>query len=127
MAKIKTLGTAAFLQSDVTEEQFKRLKAFKPEALVLKDEETKKDIFSIDTTQDKGSISDYGVIFSEVKDGKLALTIQDACLKPDKKEYIKENYGQALGKLNALEKQIAKEYAKVEKDLTAIEANIEVD
>lgn len=108
MAKVKVLGDAAVITSEIDHEVLASLKKYKPQQLKLVDPETKDELFAV-SLGNTASVSKYGVVFtSKDPDGKAALTIQlPANLDGlQKTQYIKDNYGFALLSLNKIEAAI---------------------
>lgn len=126
MAKVKNVGTALHIVSEISLENFKKLRNFKPEALELRDKDGNT-FFVVDVEQNNGGISSFGITFDETKDGKLAITFIDSELPNDKKEYIAATYGKAIANLIQLEKQVAEEVKGYDKFIKEVEASVEVD
>ena len=130
MAQLKSVDTAVVITSELTNEQIAKAKKFFPEALTLKqkDEEGKSHlIFAVDNGEE-GVITSRGIVFpatSATKDEKASVTVNIPKMTKSKRtEYIKENYGKALMRLQALEnnyKALAeafdKEYASLDKNI----------
>lgn len=73
--KITKTGTVAVITTDITAEQFRKVAKFKPEALVLTDEETKEVKFVVRCGANNGEIGKYGVDLAEGVDGKLCIVV----------------------------------------------------
>ena len=127
MAKIKILGTAAVLVSDVKTSTLETLKKYKPAALKLIDPETRDESFAV-TTGKTSSISKHGVCFTNTnEDGYAEVTIElpVAIENNEKKQYVADNYGYTLLNLNSIERQITKAMSKTEHEFVAINDSIE--
>lgn len=127
MANIKIAGNNAILTSSFTVEQIQLLKKRNPGALVLKDEKDKP-IFAIGVGA-TGSVSPVGIVF----DGK-ALGTGMACItyklpasvvtEDDAREWIMDEIGLAIVKLNQIESGMTDAFAKVEAENEAVNATI---
>lgn len=73
--KITKTGTVAVITTDITAEQFRKVAKFKPEALVLTDEETKEAKFVVRCGAINGEIGKYGADLAEGVDGKLCIIV----------------------------------------------------
>lgn len=109
MAKVKTVNRAIVINSEVKYDDYKLVAKYRPEALTLKGgEDGKVPIFTVFVRNDgQGGIDENGAIFGEATrdDAKLAtITMMftgDA--EADIKEYIVDELGGALMKLNKVE------------------------
>ena len=108
MAKITVAGQAVVIASTLKLEDIKLLEKYRPEALVLTDEE-KEPVFKIGTTYGVGTIGTYGASFSDESndDQKLAtITLLYEGETDNLKESIVDSIGGALLKLNKLERML---------------------
>lgn len=127
MANIKIAGRAATIVSIFTTEQLELVRKYRPDALVLKDEDGNV-TFKV-TTACEESISQYGVAFAAdtFGDGKACLTVVDNCGYYDKpEEFVIDAFGKALLNLNKVERQIPDALDEIEAELDLIKDAIEI-
>lgn len=128
MAKIKILGDACTIISDVTTEQLKTLKKFKPQTLKLIDPETKEITFAADIGPGV-SVSKYGIVFnSKNNEDKAQVTVNlpTGMDNAAKKDYVRDNFGYTLLNLNTLERQITAVLEETAEEFTEIGNSIEI-
>lgn len=110
MANIKIVGNAAVLTSALKREEIATVHKYRPEALVLKDEEGTP-YFRVGFTTGKGSVSKYGVEFDGVSHDDLKLALITLCVDcgedEDIREIVADALGVALNNLNKVEAQVA--------------------
>lgn len=130
MAQLKSVDTAVVITSELTNEQIAKAKKYFPDALLLKekDEEGKSHlVFAIDNG-DEGTVTARGIVFpstAATKDEKASVTINIPKLtKAKRAEYVKDNFGKALMRLNQVEANFKeqadsfdKEYANLDKSI----------
>ena len=127
MANIKVAGRAATIVSAFTLEEIEKLKEYRPDALVLKDDDGNV-TFKV-TTSCEESISPYGVAFAAdtFGDGKACLTVVDNCGYYEKpEEFVIDAFGKALLNLNKVERQIPDALDEIEAELDLIKEAIEI-
>ena len=115
-AGIKVLGCTAVVASDFTPADLAEIEKYRPEAMKLKDAETKEVTFQVCQGRGDGSINCNGAEFGEGKtaDGKAIITLHIPADK-DAKEYIEAKVGVAILNLKKVE-------AKWERALSEIRA-----
>lgn len=131
MAKTTVVGKAVVVTSAMKLEDLKMIKKYRPDALVLMGGENN-DIpqFSI-LVADKGScIGDNGVLFSDASRddealAQLTMVMNDA-VEGDVKEYIADEIGGALGKLEKLEATLPAVLAEIKAERDAVLASISI-
>lgn len=111
MAKIVTLGDAAVLTSAVKLEDYKKVKKYRPKALVLMGgDDEKEEVFRVGVVNGAGSLTKFGVEFGKEThdDKKLAcLTVQMEDIGDcDIKKFAADKFGPALILLNKIEEKI---------------------
>lgn len=121
-------NTVAF-QSAVAFDTFKELERFQPSALTLVDAD-KHPVLTATVAGNgrKGSITNRHIVFDPEADagGKAVLTIMLPFNEiADKKQYIAENYGMAIMKMNELELQIADAANNLAARIASVRNNIE--
>ena len=123
-------GGAMIISSAATPEDLKTLAKYRPEALVLKDAEKKKELFSIAVaTNGYGCIGKYGAEFSTItdKDGHATITVMIPDDVGDKKEWAQEYLGVTILRLNQLEEQFASQLTDVTNEKQAVADKITVE
>lgn len=110
MAKVKVVGDAVVVISNMKLEDLKTIKKYRPEALTLMGgEEKKTPIFKIGLGSSISPISDMGITFAgETHDEEALATltgivVSDAETIDDYKNEIAEHYGKAVMRLTELE------------------------
>lgn len=128
MAKVKTMGQAIVVVSDVKLEDIKKIEKYRPDALVLKGgEDNKEEIFRIGTGN--GNINTYGASFCEETrddDKKAVITMTTGYKGDDIKGFIADELGVALTNLGKLEKTIPAVIEAIDKERAAIMDDITV-
>ena len=121
MAKVKTMGQAIVVVSEVKLEDIKKIQKYRPEALVLKGgEDNKEEIFRVGIGD--GKINTYGASFCEETrdDEKLAtITMTTNYNGDDIKGFIADELGGALTNLGKLEKTLPEVLESIDKERTA--------
>lgn len=128
MAKITIAGQAVVVTSEMTLEDIKTIKKYRPDALTLKGgEDGKEPIFALGIG--KGEINNVGASFCEASrdDAKKAtLTMTTDYNGDDIKEFVLNKIGAAIGYLNKLEETLPAVLEEIKKERDAIAANINV-
>ena len=132
MAKIKTINRAIVVNSEVKYDDYKLVAKYRPEALTLKGgEDGKEPIFTVCVRNGgPGCIDENGAIFGEATrdDAKLAtITMMftgDA--DADIKEYIVDELGGALMKLNKVEAGLPAVIEAIKAERETVRDSIEV-
>lgn len=128
MAKIKVLGQAVVVTSSIKLEDIKKVKKYRPDALILKGgEDGKEQIFALGVGE--GSVNKYGASFNrETRDNdKLAtMTLTTSYDGEDIQEHVADELGEALVKLRAIEEKFPAIIAEVDAERAAIMADITV-
>lgn len=127
MAKIKVIRNIGIIESEFSYEDIATLAKHSPAALVLKDEEGNT-VYRAALGDKDGCITTAGVCYGEQADktAKAAVVIHIPTSVKNPVEYIMEEVGTKLLKLNAIEQQYAAALEKVKSDLSAVEASITV-
>lgn len=128
MAKIKVLGDTIQLTSDITAEEFDRVKRFAPEALIMKDADTGDEVFGI--SRGDAFVSKYGVCFCSVdNEGKLFMTTNNVVTDHSDREAelkaVKEFYAPIMAKLGTIEAHLKNVMAELEELEASVESSIE--
>ena len=128
MAKIKVLGDTIQIKSELTAEQFDRVKAFAPEALIMTDADTGDEVFGI--TRGNAFYSKYGVCFCSVdNEGKLFMTtnnpVTDHSDRDAEMQEILKVFAPIMAKLNASEKHIFSVMESLEAMEEEVKASVE--
>ena len=130
MAKIKVAGQAVVVTSSLKLEDIKLVKKYRPQALVLKGGEDKKEeIFRIDAC-DAGSINKYGAAFNDVTrdEAKLArLTLTTNYSGDNVQEFIADELGEAIAHLKALEAALPEVVESIKAERKALVDSITVE
>ena len=126
MANIKVSGRTATIVSAYELADIEKLEKYRPEALALKDKDGNV-TFKVGTSC-VGSVSDYGIGFADETfgNGKACLTITGGDAYATAEEFVLEEIGTTINKLNKVESQIAGALDEVEAEITAIKDAIEI-
>lgn len=126
MANIKVSGRTATIVSAYTFEDFVKLEKYRPEALVLEDYDGNV-IFKVGTSC-VGSVSDFGIGFADETfgNGKACVTVLGGDAYATAEEFVLEEVGTAINKLNKVEARIAGALDEVEAEINAIKDAIEI-
>lgn len=110
MAKITIAGDAVVVTSAMKLEDIKKIKKYRPDALVLKGgEDGKEPIFKLGVCTGAGSLCKYGAEFgSETHDDekKAVMTLICDCREGDIKEAVADTIGAYVLNLNKLEETL---------------------
>lgn len=116
MAKVKVLGRAVVVTSDLKLEDIELAASIAPSSLKLVDAESKEVLFQVGAGTHCESINDNGAIFSQDN----MITVLVGGNKPITRKDIKDLLGNAIIKLGRVEKQVAKELPSIEKELDKV-------
>ena len=121
MLKAVVMGAACVIFSSLTPEDVDRVKAYRPESLILTDE-SGEEIFTLDIDDGPGSLSNEKAVLSRAKsaEGKATITILLDPEAEDKLALVQKNLGPAMLRLETLEKQLI----EMTGDLEAMEMRI---
>lgn len=127
MAKITVSGRTATIVSNYSLEDFEKLESYRPDALLLKDEDG--DVYFKVGLSCQGSVSDYGIGFNDETFGskKACVTVAPSCSCYDTaEEMVIGEIGSAILNLNKVERQIPAALDDIDAELEEIKASIEV-
>lgn len=128
MANIIIAGNTAVVTSAFTMDQLQKLKKYNPQALCLKDEEGKKVVFMVDVAT-KGSVSPMGIVFNaSAFDGsdKAVLSMEIPAGTANVEQWVMDNIGTSIIKLNTLEGQLGAALDAVAADEAAVRESISI-
>lgn len=131
MAKIVIAGESVVITSTVKLQDFKKVKKYRPAALILMGgEDNEEPIFGVSIVEGHGNISKFGVEFGkETHDDKklasLTINLPDVGDR-DIKEVVADEIGPAIVLLNRIEKAIPSVLEEIEAEKEAILSNITV-
>ena len=129
MATIKILGTTAAIVSAFTRDQLEELEKYRPEALKIKDAETKEDVFMVAFDEDEDSVSPYGISFGGVTNGETKYAM---CTLPipsgteDPAKYVAEEVGTSIIMLNRLEATLGDVLTEITAEKKAVADSISI-
>lgn len=130
MAKIKVIGEAAVVVSQLKLDEIKKVAKYRPDALTLRaDDEKKSPIFKIGVSSNRmGEIGAFGASFGAADgDGFAVITVAPLALDgEDVKEAVAEKIGPAILHLNKLEESLPGVIDEINGEHDDILANIEV-
>ena len=132
MAKIKIVGDVYVVESTATLEDIITLEKYNPKALCLQeinDDDKKQTVFRVGSGCEEGVINQYGATFaSSSHDERSVATITKKIPSwvEDAKEYVAEEVGVAIVKLNKVEEQFAAALSEVEAQKATVLENIEL-
>lgn len=128
MAKITIAGQAVVVTSALTLEAIKKVKKYRPDALILKGgEDGKEPIFALGVGD--GGINKYGASFNHEThdDAKLAVcTLTTTYEGDDIEDFIADEIGSAIINLNKLEAKLPQVIAEIDEEKETIKSNITV-
>ena len=123
MSKMTIAGKALVLTSGVSTAILEKVKRYSPEALTLRDAETKEPVFGI-TSGKVGSISKNLIVYDDVTaDGFARVTFVPE-VKSLSKDWVKSEYGLMLFQLEQLEVNIKAAFDTVSEKITSVEDKI---
>lgn len=129
MAKIKVTGAAAVVKSDVKLEDYRKVEKYRPEKLVLRDEDDEP-VFSVKTGHGMGSIGKYGAVFGDITDGEEKFAtitlVENEGFGEDAKAAVTEKVGVAILNLNKIEEAVPAVVQEIDAELATIAASIEL-
>lgn len=130
MAKITIAGDAVVVTSEMTLEDIKTVKKYRPDALILKGgEDGKEPIFKLGVCNGAGNITKYGAEFgSETHDDdkKAVMTLICKCENGEIKEVVADTIGAYVMNLNKLEETLPAVLEEIKAEKEQIMANITV-
>lgn len=129
MANVKVVGDALVITSALTLEDYKMLERYRESVLVLMGGEDKKEQIYRASTGEDGSFDKYGVVFNGKThdDDKLAtVTILIDKVDGDIKEYVANEFGERIMKLNQLEKTLPDVIEEIKKERESVKDSISV-
>lgn len=132
MAKIKVVGDAAFITSAVSLEDLKTVRKYRPETLVLKDDEGEP-VFALSVKEGgDGSVGKYGITFTkEARDENGSAQITICCDFSGNSDEVRDKvvdlYGSALINLGRIEERIADAIDDINDERRAVERQVEVE
>lgn len=126
--KTTIIGSAVVITAETLLDDIKRLKKYKPDALVLSDE-NKDPVFRISTTHGGGTIDKFGIEFSDTKsdaEGHATCTIFLSANAEDIKEAVADLIGAPLMRLQKLEDALPDVIAKLDQERAAVMDSITI-
>lgn len=130
MAKLKVIGDAAVVTSALKLEQIKKMQKYDRDALKLiekkNDEETTKYVITIGTSAFSGNSAVFASANSEGF-ATATIAIPAGMSANEKKEYVKDTFGNSLRLLNTLEANIVKAEENFDKEYAKLDASIEIE
>ena len=127
MANIKIAGRSATIVSAYTLEDLEKVAKYRPDALLLKNEDGDVTFAVMPTC--KGSVSEIGIGFGDETfgDGKACVTVKPGCTCYENAEdFVLAEIGTAILNLNKVEKQIPAALDEIDAEIAAIKDAIEV-
>ena len=128
MSKVKIVGNAAVFTSDLKVEEILKVKKFTKGGLKLRDEKGN-EIFSIDYATTGGSISEHGIVYSEVNAegyAQLSTLLDENVPAEHRMDVILDEYAIAIGNLNTLEAYVRETATELNNTVEGIRNAIEV-
>lgn len=129
MAEVKIVADKYVVCSTITLENYQKLKRYRPEALILRDED-KNEIFKVKFGS-QGGVCKFGVVFdATTNDDNRFLTVTGCipeCYDNNlTKEYVIEAVRIALPQLKKIEDGISSTLEGIDAEIAAIEASITI-
>lgn len=128
MAKITIAGQAVVVTSALKLEDIKKVKKYRPDALILKGgEDGKEPIFALGVGAD--SINKFGVSFCQETrdDNKYAVLTMTTTYDGDNiEDFVADELGAAIINLNKLEEKLPGVIAEIDAEKATIKSNISV-
>lgn len=127
--KIAITADAYALTSSLTKEEVELAAKYNPEALCIKDKESKKTVFSVSYVDGRPSVAPFGVTFGgATRDDKGCLTITEMLPKgvTNAKEYVADKFGSVIDNLKELEKTVPGEVKKIKESRKTLIDSISV-
>ena len=126
-AGIKVLGQTAVVESGFEPGEIREVSKYRPEALLLKNAETKDVEFAVAMGSGKGKINKIGAEFGSGKnaEGKAIITI-DLPDGVDAKEYIEEKVGVAILNLQKVEDGLRHALGEIADEKARVLGTIEI-
>ena len=130
MAKIKVVGEAAVVISELKLADIEKVGKYRPDKLTLRsDDEKKSPIFKVGVSSNRmGEIGAFGASFGAADaDGFATITVAPLAAEGDDlKEAVAEKIGPAILHLNKLEEALPAVIAEIDAEHEAILGNIEI-
>lgn len=129
MSKVSISGASVVITSSIKLSDLQTIAKFRPNALNLMGGKNGDELqFSVGLSKNAGCISNVGAFFgTETNGGFATITMLIEDFGGDKKEYIFNNFGGALAKLNELEATLPAVLDEVATQKEAIEASVTVE
>lgn len=127
MSKVKIVGNAVVITSDLKREEIERVKKYTKDGLKLKDEKGN-DVFTI-ALGENSSISQFGITYGEqnAEGYAQATLLLDESIEPDKRmDTVLDTHAITLTQLNTLETYIRSTATELESTIAGIADSIEV-
>ena len=129
MSKVKIVGNAVVITSDLKVEEILKVKKFTKSGLKLRDEKGN-EIFAIDYCPGaNGNTSEHGIVYSEVNAegyAQVSLLMAEDVKPEDRMNVLLDDYAIALGNLNTLETYIREAATELNSTVENIKNAIEV-
>lgn len=129
MAKINVSGNVVTVISEITKDQIELLKKYNSEALSLKDKDGNV-TFAIDFVPSAscGSVNKYGITFDShtFGDKKICVSVKAKKHYDSAKDFVVEEIGMAVVKLNEIEKAVVPSVEEITAQLEAVIETINV-
>jgi hypothetical protein len=129
MSKVKIIGNAVVITSDLKVEEILKVKKFTKSGLKLRDEKGN-EIFAIDYRPGaNSSISEHGIVYGEVNTegyAQVSLLMAEDVKPEDRMNVLLDDFAIALGNLNTLETYIREAATELEGTVETIKSSIEV-
>ena len=129
MAKIKVVGDAVVVESEVTLESLKKVEKYRPKKLYLYAEDGKTPIYRVCTTGGEGVINANGASFCGVSrdgSGKATITIGIPSGVQNTTDYIEDTIGASILRLSEVEAGLADVINEIESERQAVRYSITV-
>lgn len=134
MAKITINGASVVLTSDLQLDDIKKIKKYRPEALVIYEGEgkDKEPVFRVDTVNGAGTLTKYGAEFSATTHdvlGRAVITmglppIKEGATQEDVKAAVADVVGPALHYVQQIEAAAQEITDAIDQELAEVIANI---
>ena len=129
MAKVIVSLNHAVLVSEVKLDDYMKLNHYRPDSLVLVDEEKKEPVFAVKVGwEEDASIGKYGIVFgSETRgEGKAAIEIPVPSAADDTAGFIQVQYGTAILARNKLEARLPAVLAEIDAEIAEVKSHIQI-
>lgn len=130
MTKITIHGDALVLTSGLKLETLRKIKKYRPDAMILRDKE-KNPIFSIDVGSKAASANKNGIVFvsaSHDENGYATYTemIPTGMSSTEAENYAEDKFGAIILKMNVLEEALGASLTEIEAEIASVQAAITV-